>query len=195
MKTSTVMALFAVQFLLCVIVTAGVFMFSRYQLVEARLQAKEWEAHGLALEAQKTALKEQLAAQTKFRDEQSKENARLNDKIRELDKQVADLRADAKTKLGAMTKLPFALDGGEPQLQLGEATKTLREQLLKQLGNIQTRPNGLGIAGSITINGDTLEFGDVKKLNGNVKNLLDELGRNLEPEKIEKPKAEKGDQF
>ena len=199
MKTSTIIVLMAVQFLFFAAIGTGAVLFGYNQIEVSNVRAAAVEARGAAMEKQTAELNALLMKELDANKDRAAQLERLASRNGELEKQIADLKTASKR---AAERAPTA-DAARPATKwvlegIGPANpqnSQMQEQLLKQLGNIQIRPNGLGIAGSITINGQTLQLGgDHIEGNDTVRKMLDELEEAPAENKPAK-KAEKGEQF
>ena len=211
MKTSTAVVLFGIQFLFFAVICGGVFVMGEVRVAKAKARsaaaetrAAEIEVRAVSAEKQNETLKEDVAEQKKFNHERMAEIGRMKERVSDLDKQIATMKTEPRkramdgqvagpNRIIIGTELPGFPQGG------GALQEMLKEQLLKQLGNIQITPNGLGISGAITIEGKTLKFGDQNVIDGEkeqVNELLNELEKADETKRDgKKNKTEKGEQF
>lgn len=198
MKTSTVVVLFALQFMLFATIGTSAFLYGQNLIDEANTRSVVNESRGRELEKQTAELSALLAKEIAANKERIAEFELIKARNGELDKQIAELNDASKKSAGKVAHpnvkpaTKWVLEGVGPA---DAKNDLLQEQLLKQLGNIQIRGNGLGIGGSITINGQTLQFGGDEKIqrDENVKKILDELEE--APEKKPAEKAKTGEKF
>lgn len=191
MKKSTVIVLFALQFMLFALVSGWIFFTSKSYVADATARAVASEARAVALERQTAALNERLVAEIQLNELRSKEVVRLKSQTGTLEKEVAELKDSAKSSHAMTAQNRFVVGGEGPGIQLGAE---LAPEILKQLGNrtLQITP---GVAGTITINGEKLQLGEVDRLQDQaIKIILNELQLG-DPAKPAEKKEKTDEQF
>ena len=192
MKKSTVMILFALQFVLFATISGGVYFFSKNNLAEANARAAATQDLAVATEQKAAVLLDQLNAANQLNEERNKELERLKSQSSTLQKEVAELKSAAKaTAAVAAAPVQNSLTIGRGGMQLGAE---LAPEILKQLGNLQFHATGTGVTGAVTINGETIQLGDTKKLEEHaIRIILNELEHADEPARPAEKKVEKQD--
>ena len=171
MKKSTVIVLFALQFMLFAAAGGCIFLFGQYNLAAANARAAASEERAAAVEKQAATLNERVCAEIQLNEVRSRETVRLKSLTGALQKEVAELKDSAKSSHETTAQNRFVIGGRDgPGLQLGAE---IPPEILKQLGNIQIGP---GVAGTITINGEKVQLGDADRLQEHaIKIILNEL--------------------
>ncbi len=200
MKKSTVLVLFALQFVLFATISGGIYFFSKNNLAEANARAEAAQSLAIATEQRATALTEQLNTVNQLNDDQKKQIEQAKTQTATLQEEVAKLKAAPKstTTVVATPSVQNGITFGRGGIQLGAE---LAPEMLKQLGNLQFQANGNGVTGTITVNGETIQLGDTKKIEEHairiILNELEHADEQLRPaeKKVEKvEKAEKNDE-